>query len=365
MQTLNVDLGSRSYPIHIGSGLISDAALITPHIHGRQVMIVSNTTVAPLYLDTLKNTLAGHGYQVADVILPDGERYKTLDSVNLIFDALLENRFNRTCTLIALGGGVIGDMTGFAAASYQRGVHFIQIPTTVLSQVDSSVGGKTGVNHPLGKNMIGAFWQPQLVLADTDTLQTLPERELAAGIAEVIKYGLIRDMAFFDWLEAHRDALKARDTAALTEAIYRSCENKAQVVAEDELEGGVRATLNLGHTFGHAIETEQGYGVWLHGEAVATGMLMAADLSCREGWIDARDCTRLRHLLQAFDLPVTPPADMSADTFIQHMLVDKKVLDGNLRLVLLQEMGRACVTSDFEKQHLNSTLTAGTKLGAF
>ncbi|MFG1489584.1 3-dehydroquinate synthase, partial [Oceanospirillum sp. HFRX-1_2] len=280
MQTLNVDLGDRSYPIHIGSGLISDLSLIAPHIRGRQVMIVSNTTVAPLYLEQLKTTLADQ-YQVAEVILPDGEAYKTLDSVNLIFDALLNNRFNRTCTLIALGGGVIGDMTGFAAASYQRGVNFIQIPTTLLSQVDSSVGGKTGVNHPLGKNMIGAFWQPQLVLADTDTLQTLPERELAAGIAEVIKYGLIRDPEFFNWLESNVEPLKTKSTTALTEAIFRSCQNKADVVAQDELEGGIRATLNLGHTFGHAIETEQGYGQWLHGEAVATGMLMAADLSQR------------------------------------------------------------------------------------
>ncbi|MDX1319530.1 MAG: 3-dehydroquinate synthase [Oceanospirillum sp.] len=364
MQTLNVDLGARSYPIHIGSGLISDASLITPHIRGRQVMIVSNTTVAPLYLEQLKATLADQ-YQVAEVILPDGEAYKTLDSVNLIFDALLENRFNRTCTLIALGGGVIGDMTGFAAASYQRGVNFIQIPTTLLSQVDSSVGGKTGVNHPLGKNMIGAFWQPQLVLADTDTLQTLPERELAAGIAEVIKYGLIRDPEFFSWLENNVAPLKTKDTAALSEAIHRSCQNKADVVALDELEGGVRATLNLGHTFGHAIETEQGYGQWLHGEAVATGMLMAADLSQREGWLTADDCTRIKKLLAAFDLPVVPPEDMSADTFIGHMLVDKKVLDGNLRLVLMESLGQAVVTDHFSEANLQQTLTAGKKLGDF
>lgn len=364
MQTLNVDLGTRSYPIHIGAGLLKNADLITPHIKGRQVMIVSNTTVAPLYLAQLKATLKDQ-YQVAEVILPDGEAYKTLDSVNRIFDALLENRFNRTCTLIALGGGVIGDMTGFAAASYQRGVNFIQIPTTLLSQVDSSVGGKTGVNHPLGKNMIGAFWQPQLVLADTDTLQTLPERELAAGIAEVIKYGLIRDPDFFTWLEASVSPLKQKNAAALTEAIYRSCHNKAEVVALDELEGGIRATLNLGHTFGHAIETEQGYGQWLHGEAVATGMLMAADLSLREGWLNTEDCQRIKQLLQAFDLPVRPPADMSPATFIQHMLVDKKVLDGNLRLVLMNKLGQACITSTFSEQNLQQTLTAGIKLGNF
>ncbi len=364
MQTLNVDLGDRSYPIHIGSGLISDLSLIAPHIRGRQVMIVSNTTVAPLYLEQLKTTLADQ-YQVAEVILPDGEAYKTLDSVNLIFDALLNNRFNRTCTLIALGGGVIGDMTGFAAASYQRGVNFIQIPTTLLSQVDSSVGGKTGVNHPLGKNMIGAFWQPQLVLADTDTLQTLPERELAAGIAEVIKYGLIRDPEFFNWLESNVEPLKTKSTTALTEAIFRSCQNKADVVAQDELEGGIRATLNLGHTFGHAIETEQGYGQWLHGEAVATGMLMAADLSQREGWLTSEDCSRIKKLLEAFDLPIIPPADMSADTFIGHMLVDKKVLDGNLRLVLMESLGQAVVTDHFSETNLQQTLAAGKKLGDF
>lgn len=364
MQTLNVDLGERSYPIHIGSGLISDLSLIAPHIRGQQVMIVSNTTVAPLYLEQLKATLSDQ-YQLAEVILPDGEAYKTLDSVNLIFDALLNNRFNRTCTLIALGGGVIGDMTGFAAASYQRGVNFIQIPTTLLSQVDSSVGGKTGVNHPLGKNMIGAFWQPQLVLADTDTLNTLPDRELAAGIAEVIKYGLIRDPAFFDWLESHVQPLKNKETAALSEAIYRSCQNKADVVAQDELEGGVRATLNLGHTFGHAIETEQGYGCWLHGEAVATGMLMAAELSQREGWFKPEDTARIRSLLQDFDLPVAAPNDMSPETFIQHMLVDKKVLDGHLRLVLLSAIGEATVTGQFSEENLNATLACGEKLGVF
>ena len=364
MQTLNVNLGDRSYPIHIGSGLLSDPELISPHIQGRQVMIVSNTTVAPLYLETLKTKLADQ-YQVSEVILPDGEAYKTLDSVNLIFDALLENRFNRSCTLIALGGGVIGDMTGFAAASYQRGVNFIQIPTTLLSQVDSSVGGKTGVNHPLGKNMIGAFWQPQLVLADTDTLQTLPERELAAGIAEVIKYGLIRDPEFFSWLENTIEPLKSKESAALSEAIYRSCSNKADVVAEDELENGIRATLNLGHTFGHAIETEQGYGTWLHGEAVATGMLMAADLSQREGWLNAEDSSRIKKLLQAFDLPVAPPENMSADTFIRHMQVDKKVLDGRLRLVLMSTLGQAIVTDRFSEANLQQTLLSGKKLGDF
>lgn len=361
-QILNVDLGERSYPIHIGDSLLSQAELLTPHIKGRQVMIVSNTTVAPLYLETLKNTLA-QNYQLAEVILPDGEQYKTLESVNLIFDALLENRFNRTCTLIALGGGVVGDMTGFAAASYQRGVDFIQIPTTLLSQVDSSVGGKTGVNHPLGKNMIGAFWQPNVVLADTSVLKTLPDRELSAGIAEVIKYGLIREPDFFAWLENNMPRLLEQNTEVLSEAIYRSCLSKAEVVAEDEKENGVRATLNLGHTFGHAIETEQGYGNWLHGEAVATGMLMAADLSLREGWLSLQDCQRIRNLLTDAQLPIAPPEDMSAETFTQHMLVDKKVLDGNLRLVLLKQLGLAVVTSDFSQQHLEKCFAAGQNLG--
>jgi len=363
-QILNVDLGDRSYPIHIGSELLSQAGLLTPHIHGHQVMIVTNTTVAPLYLDTLKKTLLStEQYQVADVILPDGEEHKTLAQVNLVFDALLENRFNRTCTLIALGGGVIGDITGFAAASYQRGVNFIQIPTTLLSQVDSSVGGKTGVNHPLGKNMIGAFWQPQVVLADTSVLKTLPARELSAGLAEVIKYGLIRDPGFFLWLEENISGLMAMDDELLTEAIFRSCQNKADVVAEDEKEHGVRATLNLGHTFGHAIETEQGYGNWLHGEAVGTGMLMAADLSWREGWLSEDDCSRIRQILTHANLPAEPPAQMSAQCFIDHMLVDKKVLDGNLRLVLLKTIGQAVVTSDFSEMHLHTCLEAGKNLG--
>lgn len=363
-QILNVNLGDRSYPIHIGPDLLSQPDLLVPHIHGHQVMIVSNTTVAPLYLETLKKTLTDlDKYQVSEVILPDGEAYKNLDSLNLIFDALLENRFNRTCTLIALGGGVIGDLTGFAAASYQRGVNFIQVPTTLLSQVDSSVGGKTGVNHALGKNMIGAFWQPQVVLADTQTLRTLPERELSAGLAEVIKYGLIRDPEFFSWLEEKMPDLMSMDNTLLTEAIYRSCDNKARVVAEDEKENGVRATLNLGHTFGHAIETEQGYGNWLHGEAVGTGMLMAADLSWREGWITEQDCQRIRTILSAAQLPLAPPEKMSPQCFIDHMIVDKKVMDGNLRLVLLTALGTATVTSDFSEMHLQSCLEAGHNLG--
>jgi 3-dehydroquinate synthase len=360
MQTLTVDLGDRSYPIYIGTGLL-EPSLLKPHVGGRQVMIVSNETVAPLYLERLRTCL--EGLDVAEVVLPDGEQYKTLEYLNRIFDALLDARHNRTTTLIALGGGVIGDMTGFAAACYQRGVSFIQVPTTLLSQVDSSVGGKTGVNHAQGKNMIGAFYQPVAVLADTGVLQTLPERELSAGLAEVIKYGLIYDAGFFAWLEENMAALRARDNAALTWAIHRACEIKAEVVAQDERESGIRALLNLGHTFGHAIETAQGYGNWLHGEAVGTGMLMAADLSARCGWIDADDVARTRRLIEAAGLPVQAPADMSPDQFVALMSVDKKVLDGRLRLVLLHAIGDAVVTDEFDTALLHQTLSAGADLG--
>jgi 3-dehydroquinate synthase len=290
------------------------------------------------------------------VILPDGESFKTLDTLNLIFDALLEMRHNRTTTLIALGGGVIGDMTGFAAASYQRGVDFIQIPTTLLSQVDSSVGGKTGVNHPRGKNMIGAFYQPKAVLADTDVLKTLPKRELAAGLAEVIKYGLIYDVEFLAWLEQNIDGLNACDPELLAYAIKRSCEIKAEVVAQDERESGIRAILNLGHTFGHAIETEQGYGNWLHGEAVGAGMWMAADLSHRLGWISAGDLARTETLLRRANLPVRAPEDMSPERFIELMSLDKKVLDGRIRLVLLKQLGEAVVTDSADPDLLRETL---------
>lgn len=360
MQTLNVDLGERSYPIHIGQGLLAQP-LLAPFIKGRQVMVVSNETVAPLYLDRLLTQL--EGLQVDSVILPDGEAFKDLQHVNRIFDALLAKRHNRTTTLIALGGGVVGDMTGFAAACYQRGVAFIQVPTTLLSQVDSSVGGKTGVNHPLGKNMIGAFHQPQVVLADTDVLATLPERELSAGLAEVIKYGLIHDVEFLAWLEQNMAALRQRDAKALAQAIYRSCEIKAEMVALDERESGVRALLNLGHTFGHAIETDQGYGKWLHGEAVGAGTLMAADLSARLGWLSQQDLDRVRTILQAAGLPLLPPSEMSSERFLELMAVDKKVIDGNLRLVLLQQLGKAVVTSDFPAERLLETLAAGERLG--
>ena len=353
-RTLSVDLGERAYPIHIGPGLIADADLYRPHIGSSQVMIVSNETVAPLYLAQVRGALAG--LRVSEVILPDGEVYKDLATWSRIFDALLEQRFSRDCTLVALGGGVIGDMAGFAAACYQRGVAFIQVPTTLLAQVDSSVGGKTGVNHPAGKNMIGAFHQPQAVIADTDTLDTLPERELAAGLAEVVKYGLIRDPAFFDWLETNTRPLLSRDPAAVSEAVERSCRNKAEVVAADERESGQRALLNLGHTFGHAIEAAAGYGNWLHGEAVSAGMVMAADLSRRLGWIDQSSVARIRHLLQGFGLPVQPPSSIPTERWLELMAVDKKVLDGTLRLVLLRGIGDALVTTDFSAEQLRNTI---------
>jgi 3-dehydroquinate synthase len=356
MNTLTVDLGDRSYPIHIGQGLLNKPELLTRHITGRQVLVVSNTTVAPLYLARVMQSL--HGLDVSTVILPDGEQYKTLETLNTIFTALLEHRLNRGCTLIALGGGVVGDITGFAAASYQRGVAFLQIPTTLLAQVDSSVGGKTGVNHPLGKNMIGAFHQPGCVVIDTDTLDTLDNRQLSAGLAEVIKYGLIYDAEFFTWLENNIAALKARNKAALAVAIERSCAIKAEIVAADERESGMRALLNLGHTFGHAIETGTGYGNWLHGEAVATGMLMAADLSARHGWLDAADVQRTTALLQQAGLPTEPPSEMDEQRFMELMAVDKKVVDSGLRLVLLKAIGKAIVTADYQPGLLSETLNA-------
>lgn len=361
MHTLEVSLGERSYPIHIGAGTLLRADLLACALRGRQVLIVSNSTVAPLYLAKLKALLANR--QVEECILPDGEQFKDLEHLDMIFTALLKYRFNRDCTLIALGGGVVGDMTGFAAASYQRGVDFIQVPTTLLSQVDSSVGGKTGVNHALGKNMIGAFKQPNAVLIDTDVLRTLPERELCAGLAEVIKYGLIRDLPFLEWLEVNMSRLLAREPAVLAEAIRRSCENKADIVAADELEqNDLRALLNLGHTFGHAIEIGMGYGSWLHGEAVGTGMLMAADLSARLGWLALCDVERVRRLLVLAHLPVVPPAGLGVEELLGHMAVDKKVKNGELRLVLLQQLGVA-VVSTVPELALRETLAAGTKLG--
>ena len=362
MKTLSVELGSlqegRHYPIYIGSGLLGQADLFTRHIVGKQVLVVTNDTVAPLYLEKTLATL--HGLNVArrcdTVILPDGEQHKTLEVLNRIFDALLSKQCDRGVTLVALGGGVIGDMTGFAAACYQRGVDFIQVPTTLLAQVDSSVGGKTGVNHALGKNMIGAFHQPRCVIADIDTLNTLPDRELSAGIAEIIKYGLIGDPEFFGWLEANMDKLLARDTASLMVAVERSCLNKAKVVAADEREGGVRALLNLGHTFGHAIETGMGYGVWLHGEAVATGMCMAACLSARLGWLSQADVVRTETLIRRANLPFRAPAALNAARFIELMGVDKKVKEGRIRLVLLKAIGTAIITDDFAPELLTAVI---------
>ncbi len=356
MQTLTVDLGDRSYPIHIGAGLLDRTDLIVPHLAQKRVAIVTNTTVGPLYLERLTKTLTGAGVEVTSVVLPDGEEYKDWQTLNLIFDALLKTRAERKTTLIALGGGVIGDMTGFAAACYQRGVPFIQVPTTLLSQVDSSVGGKTGINHPLGKNMIGAFYQPKAVLADTDTLKTLPARELSAGLAEVIKYGLIWDAPFLTWLEATMEKLRALDAEAIGRAIYRSCEIKAQVVAQDEHEGGLRAILNLGHTFGHAIETGMGYGNWLHGEAVAAGMVMAADASRRKGWLSDADVERARAIIRAAGLPDTAP-DLGVERYIEYMGHDKKVEAGKIRFVLLKKIGEAIITADLGPADLNATLT--------
>jgi 3-dehydroquinate synthase len=354
MQTLTVELGERSYPIHIGQGLMGLAELVRPHLAGQQVMVVSNVTVAPLYLD---KALAAFGdLETATVILPDGEQHKTLETTNLIFDALLQKRFDRQCTLVALGGGVVGDITGFAAACYQRGVDFIQIPTTLLAQVDSSVGGKTGVNHTLGKNMIGAFHQPRCVIADTDTLDTLPDRELHAGLAEVIKYGLIRDEGFFSWLESNIEALLARQPDALAHAIERSCSNKAEIVSADEREQGARALLNLGHTFGHAIETGLGYGTWLHGEAVAAGMVMAASLSRQLGWLAAADVERIEVLLKRAQLPIRAPVELSTQRFLDIMALDKKVQQHRIRLVLLRAIGKGVITTEFEADALKATI---------
>ena len=355
MQRLDLDLGNDAYPILIGPDLLTQPELILPYIRSSQVAIVSNTTVAPLYMSKVAEPLRQAGKSVLEIVLPDGEEFKTWETLNLIFDALLRARCERKVTLIALGGGVIGDMTGFAAASYQRGVPFIQIPTTLLSQVDSSVGGKTGINHPLGKNMIGAFYQPRIVLADMSTLNTLPDREYSAGLAEVIKYGLLGDCEFFCWLEQNMPALLARDTAALEYAVHRSCWNKAKIVAADERESGVRALLNLGHTFGHAIEAGMGYGVWLHGEAVAAGMAMAADLSCRMGWFSAEELARTLALMQAAKLPVKG-ARLGAQRYIELMSSDKKVEAGTIRFVLLKRIGEAVMHANVDAGLLQKVL---------
>lgn len=357
MRTLHVELGDRRYPIHIGAGLLDDATLIVPHLKQKRVVIVSNDVVAPLYLKRLEGVLQAAGVRTDSVVLPDGEVHKDWPALNRIFDALLSTRSERSTTLVALGGGVVGDITGFAAATYQRGVPFIQIPTTLLAQVDSSVGGKTAINHPLGKNMIGAFYQPRVVIADTSTLDTLPDRELRAGVAEVIKYGLIRDLPFFEWLEANVERLLARDPEALAWAIERSCRNKAEVVAEDEMEAGVRAHLNLGHTFGHAIETGAGYGTWLHGEAVAMGTLMAVDLSRRRGWLGAPEVTRVRGLFARAGLPLVGPA-LGEARYLELMAHDKKVESGQLRLILLRRLGEAVIDADSSLVDIRAAIDA-------
>ena len=355
MDTLTVELGDRSYPILIGGALLDESALIARHVPGRDVLLVSNVVVAPLYAERLTASLASR--RVVEVTLPDGEAHKTLANVSRILDVLVANRFGRDCTVVALGGGVVGDMAGFAAACYQRGVAYVQVPTTLLAQVDSSVGGKTGVNHPGGKNLIGAFHQPAAVIADTRTLTTLPPRELRAGLAEVIKYGLIRDAGFFAWLEAHMDALLAGDPQALAHAIYRSCEIKAEIVGRDERELGERAVLNLGHTFGHAIEAATGYTAWLHGEAVGAGMLMAASMSRQFGTMPQEELERLEALLRRTGLPVAA-RDVPGDLALEHMKIDKKAKEGRMRLVLLRRIGECYVTSDFPDPALHSTVRA-------
>ncbi len=356
MITVTVDLGERTYPIHIGTGLIGQTALFAPHIRGASVTIVTNTTVDPLYGDLLRGALAPLGKKVSTVVLPDGEAYKNWETLNRVFDALLEGQADRKTTLIALGGGVIGDMTGFAAACYMRGVPFIQVPTTLLSQVDSSVGGKTGINHPLGKNMIGAFYQPLAVIADTAAVNTLPDREVAAGVAEIIKTAAIADAAFFAWIEANVDALNRRDPDALAHAVKRSCEIKASVVAADEREGGLRAILNFGHTFGHAIEAGLGYGEWLHGEAVGCGMVMAADLSVRLGHLGEAERRRLVQVIEAAHLPTRAPA-LGDTRYIDLMRVDKKAEAGAIKFILLKGLG-ATLVSEAPDDTVRATLAA-------
>jgi len=353
--TLQVDLGERSYPIVIGPGRLTDSGWCK-HVAGERVAVVTNTTVGPLYLETVRKTLEAAGKRVTSVVLPDGEEEKNWNSLMLIYDALLREQCDRKTTLIALGGGVIGDMTGFAAATYMRGVPFIQIPTTLLAQVDSSVGGKTGINHPLGKNMIGAFYQPQAVVADIDTMNTLPARELSAGLAEVIKHGAIADTRFFDWIEANMAGLLARDAQAITHAVRRSCEIKADVVRQDEREGGLRAILNFGHTFAHAIESGLGYGEWLHGEAVGCGMVMAADLSQRLGYIDAAAKARLTAVVRAAGLPVTAP-DLGAARWLELMQVDKKNEGGKIKFILLKPLGSPIITT-VPQESLLATIAA-------
>jgi 3-dehydroquinate synthase len=355
METLRVELGSRSYPILIGQGLLGDRSPFEQHLTARDVLVVSNTVVAPLYLDSLQKSLRPR--RVIATILPDGESHKTLANVARILDVLVANRFGRDCAVVALGGGVVGDMAGFAAATYQRGVAFVQVPTTLLAQVDSSVGGKTGVNHPGGKNLIGAFHQPVVVLTDTATLTTLPPRELRAGLAEVIKCGLICDAGLFTWLEAHIDALLAGDAAALAHVIRRACEIKAEIVGRDEREHGDRALLNLGHTFGHAVESATGYTEWLHGEAIGAGLVMAAGMSRESGYLTSEELDRVTSLIARAGLP-THVSNVKPDVALEHMRIDKKVQAGRIRLVLLRGIGSAFVTADYAEPALRHTLAA-------
>ena len=361
MFTVDVELGDRSYPIFIGQGLLNKPGLVTSFFGKGKIVIVSNDVVAPLYLEKTRQLFSGH--DVAEIILPDGEANKNLDAISHIYDRLLAGKYDRNTLLVALGGGVVGDITGFAAATYLRGIHFIQIPTTVLAQVDSSVGGKTGVNHSLGKNMIGAFYQPRCVLADTDVLATLPAREVKAGLAEVIKYGLVYDAHFFNWLAENIKGIGESDPALLSQTIKTCCEIKAAIVAKDEKESGVRALLNLGHTFGHAIETASGYGNWLHGETVAMGMTMAADLSRRLGWIEPNVALRIRAVLEEnFGMPVLPPADITVEQYLDLMLSDKKAESGKIRFILLRAIGEGVVEGDIAPALLEETLTAGDNL---
>ena len=360
MKTINIDLGQRSYPIYVGDNLLSKNIIFEKHIRTKKIALVSNTTVAPLYLDTVISAL-GNDKEIIPILLPDGEQYKNIDTLNKIYDVLLQNKCDRDILLIALGGGVIGDITGYAAATFMRGVKFIQIPTTLLSQVDSSVGGKTGINHTLGKNMIGAFYQPQCVIADVDVLNTLSDRELSAGLAEGIKYGLIRDYPFFEWLEHNMKSLLSKKTELLTEAISRSCINKADVVSQDEFESskGIRATLNLGHTFGHAIENAMGYGNWLHGEAVACGMVMAAFLSKELSWLTEADFIRIKNIMLSAKLPIDPP-NISQEKFVDLMKSDKKTHNNQIHLVLQKGIGKAILTHDYSQKDFLHTLQQKT-----
>jgi len=361
MQTVNVDLGDRSYPIFIGADLLKDDSILAPFLGKGRVIVITNEVVAPLYLETVKDLL-GKQFSSA-VILPDGEETKSLDTIAGIYDHLLEGKYDRKTGLVALGGGVIGDITGFAAATYQRGINFIQIPTTLLAQVDSSVGGKTGVNHALGKNMIGSFYQPQCVIADTEVLGSLPEREVKAGLAEVLKYGLINNAEFFKWLAVNSESILALEHEHVSEVVRVCCEAKAAIVAQDEKEAGVRALLNLGHTFGHAIETVTGYGTWLHGETVAMGMVMAADLSRRLGWLSSADAQQIRQVIEEnFGMSVEPPADITVEQYLDLMSSDKKAELGKIRFVLLKAIGEAVIEGDVESELLESTLTAGSQL---